>query len=323
MTLSSVLPVRAFGRTGIPVSAICVGTAAWGTSSPVHGVTVPEADAVATARHAFAGPVSILDTANNYGDGESERRIGLAVRQAEADGEGPPRDFTIQTKLDRDPVTGSFDRDRMRASLAESLDRLGLDSLPLLYLHDPEHIGFDAAMAPGGPVESLRMLRDEGFARFIGISGGPASMLEQFVDTGLFDALITHNRYTLVDRTADRLLTRASEAGLGVLNAAVYGGGMLAAWPRTTDRYHYAAAPEQLLAAVDAMGAACERHGVPLIAAATQFSTRDPRIHSTVCGVVSPAQLDEAVANASLAIPEELWDELENLVPSEGTWIRD
>ncbi|MBF4572007.1 aldo/keto reductase [Herbiconiux sp. VKM Ac-1786] len=313
------LPTTVLGRTGLTVSNLCVGTAAWGVSSPVHGLAVPEEVAVATARRAFEGPFTILDTSNEYGAGESERRVGLAVREAG----GLPEGFVVQTKLDRDPVTGSFDGERMRASLAESLERLGLPRVPLLHLHDPEHIGFDAAMASGGPVEALRRMRDEGLVDSIGISGGPASMLLRFVETGLFDALITHNRFTLVDRTADRLLQAAHDAGLGVMNAAVYGGGILAHHPRRSDRYHYGPASAELLAAVDAMGAACERAGVPLIAAALQFSTRDPRIHSTICGVVSPGQLDEAVELATLEIPAELWDELEALAPPAGSWLND
>ncbi|MCS5734662.1 aldo/keto reductase [Herbiconiux daphne] len=316
---TSTIPTAVLGRTGLRVSSICVGTAAWGVDSPVHGVTVSESDAVQTALRAFAGPVNMLDTSNNYGDGESERRIGEAVREAG----GVPDGFVLQTKLDRHPVSGSFDADRMRASLDESLGRLGVDRLPILYLHDPEHIGFEAAMAPGGPVESLQRLRDEGYADHIGISGGPASMLLEFVETGLFDALITHNRFTLVDRTADRLIGAAHAAGVGVVNAAVYGGGILTQWPRASDRYHYSAAPTELLDAVDAMGAACDRHGVPLIAAALQFSTRDPRIASTVCGVVSPAQLDDAIENVSLPVPDDLWRELEQLCPSPATWIGD
>lgn len=307
------------GRTGLAVSPLCLGTAAWGVSSPVHGLTVPEEDAVQLTLAAFDSPVNFIDTSNNYGAGESERRLGLAVRQAG----GVPDGFVIQTKLDRDPTTDSFDPDRMRRSLDESLERLGIDRVPILHLHDPEHIGFDAAMAPGGPVEVLQALRDEGYADFIGISGGPAQMLTRFVETGVFDVLITHNRATLVDRTADSLLDAAATAGLGVVNAAIYGGGILAAWPRTSDRYHYAPAAPALLAAIDAMGAACERHGVPLIVAALQSSLRDPRIHSTVCGLVMPAQLDETVRMAETVVPDELWDELDALRPPRELWIDD
>ncbi|MHA7181226.1 aldo/keto reductase [Arthrobacter sp. MDB2-24] len=312
------LETRPLGRTGLRVSRLCIGTAAWGVSSPVHELTVSEEDAIATAGRAFAGPVTVLDTSNNYGDGESERRVGAAIRQY-----GLPDGFIIQTKLDRDPTTDTFDTDRMGASLEESLERLGLDRVPILYLHDPEHIGFDAAMAPDGPVEALRRFRDEGYTDHIGISGGPATMLQQFVETGHFDALITHNRFTLVDRTADRLLDAATKADVGVMNAAVYGGGLLANWPRSTNRYHYAEAKPEIVAAVDAMGAACARHGVPLRAAALQFSTRDSRISSTICGVVSPEQVDEAVLNLHLAIPDALWDELEAICPDPRTWIND
>jgi len=307
------------GRTGLAVSRVCVGTAAWGVASPVHGLVVPEEVAVATTLRAFEGPLNFLDTSNNYGDGESERRIGEAVRRAG----GVPDGFVIQTKLDRDPETDSFDRDRMRRSLDESLERLSIDRIPVLYLHDPEHIGFDAAMADGGPVEVLLALRDEGYADHVGISGGPATMLTSFVETGLFDAVITHNRFTLVDRTSDALLDAAAARDVGVVNAAVYGGGILASWPRRSDTYHYAPAPAPLLAAIDAMGEACERHGVPLIAAALQASLRDPRIHSTICGLVSPDQLEQTLELAALEIPAALWTELDALRPPRETWIGD
>jgi D-threo-aldose 1-dehydrogenase len=281
-------------------------------------LVVPEEDAIATVHAMLDSPINFIDTSNNYGDGESERRIGSALASRPL-----PADVVLQTKLDRDPDTNAFDADRMRRSLDESFERLGMDKVPLLYLHDPEHITFDEAMAAGGPVEVLLRLRDEGYADRVGISGGPASLMERFVKTRLFDALITHNRFTLVDRTADDLLTAATEIGMGVINAAVYGGGILSTWPRASDRYHYATAPSPLLAAIDAMGAACTRHGVPLIAAALQTSTRDPRIHSTICGMVSPAQLHSTISLLDVHIPDELWDELESLRPDRSTWLDD
>jgi D-threo-aldose 1-dehydrogenase len=78
-----------------------------------------------------------------------------------------------------------------------------------------------------------------------------------------------------------------------------------------------------MLAAIDAMGAACERHGIPLITAALQSSLRDPRIHSTVCGLVTPQQLDETVRMAETEIPDDLWEELDALRPSRESWIDD
>jgi D-threo-aldose 1-dehydrogenase len=307
------------GSTGLRVSSVCVGTAAWGVASPVHGLAVPERDAVETAIRAFDGPVSILDTSNNYGDGESERRIGVAIREHG----GVPPGFVIQTKLDRDPASGSFDSGRMRRSLEDSLTRLGLDRVPLLFLHDPENVGFEASMADAGPVASLLALRDEGYADHVGISGGPASLLARFVETGLFDAMITHNRFTLVDRTADTLIGAAAAAGVGVLNAAVYGGGLLAESPRRTDTYHYSTASAALLASVDAMGAACSEFGVPLRAAALQFSARDERISSTIVGMVSPQQLDDMLELLAIPIPPALWARLEECAPDESEWIDD
>jgi D-threo-aldose 1-dehydrogenase len=312
------VPRVVLGRTGLEVSRVCVGTAAWGVVSEVHELEVPEADAVATVRAALASSVNFLDTSNNYGEGESERRVGVALAGVDVSD-----DFVVQTKLDRDPETGSFGADRMRRSLDESLTRLGMTRVPLLYLHDPENTTYEEAMAPGGAVETLVALRDEGYAGHIGISGGPTALLRRFVDTGVFDALITHNRFTLVDRTADELVSAAYEGGLGVINAAVYGGGILAQWPRVTDRYHYRSAPPGVLSAIDQMGAACHRRGIPLIAAALQSSVRDRRIHSTICGMVSPAQLAQTIDLLAMPVPDELWDELEHLRPARSLWIND
>jgi len=105
---------------------------------------------VATVRRAFAGPINFLDTSNGYSGGESERRIGAALAEAG----GLPDGFVLATKVDRDGATGDFSGDQVRRSARESLERLGLDRIQLLYLHDPEHITYEEAMAPGGPVDA-------------------------------------------------------------------------------------------------------------------------------------------------------------------------
>ncbi len=115
----------------------------------------------------------------------------------------------------------------MRASVKESLERLGLDRVPLLHLHDPERISFAAAIEPGGPVEALAELKREGIAEHLGVAGGPVGLMRQYLDTGVFEVVLTHNRYTLLDRSADALFRAAHERGIGALNAAPYGGGML------------------------------------------------------------------------------------------------
>lgn len=259
------------------------------------------------------GRITFLDTSNGYGGGNSEVVIGSALA-------GRPGDIVLQTKLDRDPRTGDFGGERMRRSLAESLDRLGIESVPLLYLHDPELISYDEAFAADGPVAALVAMKESGVAKRIGISGGPAPMLRHYVGTGLFDAVITHNRFTLVDRSSADLVAEAAGRGMAVVNAAVYGGGALANWPRPATRYAYGPAHPATTEAVQLMGEACARSGVPLAAAAIQFSSRHPDVTSTVIGATSSAHIRDAIAADLLDIPESLWEELETFVPLPNAW---
>jgi len=129
-------------------------------------------------------------------------------------------------------------------------------------------------------------------------------------------SLLTHNRWTLVDRSADDLISEAFERGLGVVNAAVFGGGILAAGPGRTTSYAYAPASPDLLRRITLMEQACDRHGVPLAAAALHVSLRDPRITSTVVGLSRPERVEETLLLASTPITAELEAELEALVPS-------
>ncbi len=278
-------------------------------------------DPAAVLAAVFAGSTAPLlraiDTSNEYSGGLSEQLIGNAIRHF---GDSAPEAVTVATKLDRDPITGSFSGDRMRRSLDESRARLGMDVIPILYLHDPESMSYTEAFSAGGAVEALVGMKTEGSAERIGISGGPARMLEKYVESGLFDAVITHNRFTLVDRSADRLLDLASEAGVTVFNAAPYGSAPLAKWPAPVTSYAYRPASPAMIAAIAAMGRAAEEAGVPLPAAALQFSMRDPRVSSTVVGINSSAQLARTMTLATQPIPDELWAQLERLRPSPELW---
>jgi D-threo-aldose 1-dehydrogenase len=314
--VSAALDPRPLGRTGLRVSPLCVGTSPFGM--PTHyGSVVEPARAVATVLATFDSPITFLDTSNEYGEGEVERRIGEAVR---ARG-GLPAGFVLETKVDPDPRTGDFSGRRVRASLEESLERLGLDRVPLLHLHDPERISFEAAMAPDGPVQALIRLRDEGIVDGIGIAGGPVDLITRYVETDVFDAVLTHNRFTLLDRSAEPLIDAATARGMGVLNAAVYGGGMLAKGPDARPRYAYGAGDPSLAETARRMGAACDRHGVPLAAAALQLSVREPRIHATVVGMSAPGRVGETLALLDVQVPDELWQELRELAPPPGLWI--
>jgi len=298
------------GRSGLSVSRLCLGTAGWSDQRS------PEPDSIATGLRFVDSPLNFMDTSNNYG--ESESRIGTLISQL---GGQLPSGTILQTKLDRDPVTNDFSASRMRRSLDESLGRLGVDRLPLLYLHDPENTSYDFAMSAGGPVEQLIAFRDAGIVENIGISGAPVDLLTRFVDTGIFDVLITHSRYTLVDRAASDLIEHANEKGLGVLNAAPFGGGILSTYPLAFTRYGYVEAPASVRHAAESMGDMLQSRGIPLAAAALQFSMRNPAIHSTIVGALTPDQLDGLLQLSSYPIPHETWDELDELAPHASTWL--
>lgn len=193
------LSLRPLGMTGLHVTPLCIGCSAIGNMPDTFTYAVSEERAIATVRAIFASPINFVDTAASYGDGESERRIGSVLREMG----GLPTSFVLATKADRDMQTGEFTGAQIRRSVERSLHLLGLAQLPICFLHDPEHIGFAAAMAPGGPVEMLRQCQEEGLIRHIGVAGGPIAMMTQFVETDLFALAISHNRFTLLNQEAD------------------------------------------------------------------------------------------------------------------------
>jgi D-threo-aldose 1-dehydrogenase len=222
----------------------------------------------------------------------------------------------LATKADRDIQTGIFTGEQMQRSVERSLHLLGLEQLQLVYLHDPEHISFEEAMQPGGPVEVLQQCKEEGLIAHLGVAGGPIDMMIRFVDTGLFEAAISHNRFTLLNREAEPLWKVCTRRGVAALNAAPYGSGLLAKGPGAYPRYMYSQASPELLRRAGQMEEACERHGLPLAAAALQFSLRDTRISSTIVGMSRPERLAETLKLAQHPIPDELWAELDAIYRS-------
>ncbi len=224
---NTLLSKRPLSSTGLLVTPLCIGAAPLGDMPETFQYGTSEEQALVTLRTAFEGPINFLDTAASYGEGESERRIGKAIQ---ANG-GLPAGFVLATKADRDLKTGDFSGEQIKRSVEGSLERLGLDRLQYVYIHDPEHTTFQNVMGPGGPLEALRKLQDEGVIDHIGISGGPIDMLIRYVETGAFSAVETHNRYTLLNRSAEPLLDVASRMGVAVINGAPYGSGILAKGP--------------------------------------------------------------------------------------------
>lgn len=305
-TSTDFLPLRPFGRTDLRVTPLCVGCAQLGDMPETFAFSVPEERALETIRAAFRGPINYLDTAASYGDGESERRIGLVLKELG----GVPAGCALGTKCDRDLHTGDFSGGQIQRSIERSLRLLGLDRIDVMFLHDPEHTTFDNVMSRGGPLEVMQRFKAAGVIGCLGVAGGPIDMSIRYVETGAFEAVITHNRYTLLNRLAEPLLNIASVRGLAVMNAAPYGSGMLAKGPEAYARYAYQAAPAELLEATRAMADICARYDVPLAAAALQFSLRDPRLTSTIVGMSRPERIEQTLALARHPIPDELWPEL-------------
>jgi D-threo-aldose 1-dehydrogenase len=305
---------RILGGTRLSVSPLCVGCAPLGDMPETFDFSVDEDRARETLWAVLESQINFLDTAASYGDGESERRIGEVLEEMG----GLPEDVVLATKADRDLTTGEFSGEQMRRSVERSLRLLGLDRLQLVYLHDPEHESFENIMSDGGPVEVLSGLKEEGMIQHLGVAGGPIDLMIRFVETDLFEAVITHNRYTLVNRTADPLFDVASERAVAALNAAPYGSGILAKGPDAYARYEYTEAPKEMVEQVRAMQDACREFEVPLAAAALQFSLKDPRIVSTIVGMSRPERVEQTLNLATHPIPAELWERIEALESSNG-----
>jgi D-threo-aldose 1-dehydrogenase len=298
---------RTLGRTGLSVSPVCVGTSALGSHPTQYGYEVSHETAVATIRRVFDGPFNFIDTSNEYGHGgDSERRIGEAIKEAG----GLPADIVLATKVDPIVGTTDFSGDRVRKSVEESLERLGLDRLQLVYFHDPEKITFEEGTAPGGPLEALIELKNQGVIEHLGVAGGPIDLELKYLATDAFDVVISHNRYTLVDQTAEPLIQDAAARRVAFVNAAPFGGGMLVKGPDAVPNYCYRPASPAIVERVRKMEQLCKAHDVPLAAAALQFSTRDPRVASTIVGMSEPRRVAQTAALAEWDIPAELWDEL-------------
>jgi D-threo-aldose 1-dehydrogenase len=304
-TVVDPLARRPFGKTGLMVPPIAVGCAPIGNMGDTFGYDVTENDAVATILAALDSPFPYIDTAAHYGDGESERRVGLALRERG----GLPENAILETQEARDSKN-DYSGETVKRRMERSLQLLGVDRVEIVYLHDQEWTTFEDAMAPGGPVEVLQKFRDEGVSGHLGVAGGPVPIQMQYVETGLFDALIHHNRYTLLNRSAEPLIEAAAARGMAILNAAPYGSGMLVKGPDAYPRYAYQQASPEMIDRVRQFQAVADRHGVPLAAVALQFSTRDPRMTATIVGMSRPERIADTLRYLTTPIPDTLWEEI-------------
>jgi D-threo-aldose 1-dehydrogenase len=295
-------------------------------AAPIAGLFAPVSEDVAarTLAAAWAAGIRAFDTAPHYGVGVSERRLGSFLAQQ-------PRDeFTVCTKVGRllVPAAGDVQGDEgfygippltrvrdysgngVRRSLEESLERLGLDRVDIALIHDPDDF-MEQAAAEAYP--ALAALRDQGVVRAVGAGMNSASALAWLAERCDLDCVLVAGRYTLLDQSAaEDLFPLCQRRGVAVLAAGVFNSGILAA-PDGGGTYDYAPAPPAVAARVRQLRDACARHGVPLPAAALQFTLRNPAVTTAVVGARSAGEITADVSYLAAHIPGALWAELEAL----------
>ncbi|MEW2624581.1 aldo/keto reductase [Streptomyces sp. NPDC048106] len=307
------------GRSGVSVSRFGLGTA------PLAGLfsAVSDRQAADTLEAAWAAGIRYFDTAPHYGAGLAERRLGAFLT-----GMGQPRsEYTVSTKVGRllvpgDSIRGDdafhgepglarirdYSAEGVYRSLAESLERSGLDAFDVVLVHDPDDHWEEAVT---GAYPALARLRAEGAVRAIGAGMNQTAMLTRFVTETDLDCVLVAGRYSLLDRSAaDELLPACAEREVGVLVGGVFNSGILAN-PGPDAMYDYVPAPEAIRRRVVALGERCAAHGVALAAAALQFPLRHPAVTGVVVGARSAREVTVNVSHAAATIPEELWAELD------------
>lgn len=306
---------RPLGRTGLEVSALCAGGGVLGSVPQIFGYEVSEQTAGSLLSALMDSPITFLDTSNGYAGGESERRIGAALRERG----GAPEGFVIATKVDGS--AGDFSARRVEESIRESSARLGMERFPVLHLHDPEYYPEVDFFAPGGAVDALVAAREAGIAQHLGIATGSIELAHRFLDTGHFDVLLMHSRYTLIDRSAEELYARAHAEGVGIVNAAVLGAGVLSRPQDHHTLYGYLPLKDGILEAARRMEEATLAEGIPLSTLALQFSLRDPRISSTAVGFSRQERIGQTLDALATPVPAQLWERIEELVPPREAWL--
>ncbi|HEV8680867.1 MAG TPA: aldo/keto reductase [Stellaceae bacterium] len=318
---------RRIGRTALDVTVLGLGCATLGGSR----IDVTPDEAMAIVRAAWDAGVRYVDTAPYYGFGQAERAVGDALR-------AEPRDaWVLSTKVGRllrplpaiPQATGISDRPRhmppfgpvydysydgIMRSFEDSLQRLGLARIDILYVHDigayqhgPEaHPALMRTLLESG-YRALDELRRSGAVQAIGIGVNEREVLLEALEWGQWDAFLLAGRYTLLEQAPlDDLLPKCLASGTSIVVGGPLNSGVLAG----RDTWNYRTAPPDVVARVETIGTVCERHSVPLAAAALQFPLAHPAVAAIIPG---PRNADEFRANLALldySIPALLWQEL-------------
>ncbi|QFG70338.1 aldo/keto reductase [Ornithinimicrobium pratense] len=282
---------------------------------------------------AWDAGIRSFDTAPHYGLGLSERRLGAFLRTRER------ASFQLSTKVGRileprtDPrpaddmehgfavpadTVRRFDPSRsgIERSVADSLERLGLDRVDTLLLHDPDVYDLDRGLREGLP--ALATLRDEGVTGEVGIGVNSVEAAVRAVREGDIDVVMIAGRYTLLEQhAAEELLPLCLERGVRIIAVGVFNSGLLAAATPASAHYDYGAVPADLVERTERLRAVCTRHDVPLPCAALQFPLRHPAIGQIAIGTARRSSLAQNVEYLRAQIPAALWSDLEaeGLIP--------
>jgi len=329
--MTAAFAVRRVGRTGLEVTALGLGGATFGGVAPVE-----TPDALATVAHAHDAGVRYFDTAPQYGYGKSEHIVGDILRERSG--------YCLSTKVGRllRPLRGprpagdvwfrplpfepvyDYSYDGIMRSYEDSLRRLGLERVDILYLHDPDvyvrETGHGAAAfrsAIASSYRALDALRASGRVKAIGIGVNDAQPIADALEAGQWDVFMLAGRYTLLEQAPlHTLLPAVANHGASVVIAGPFNSGILAG----RETWNYTRAPDDIRRRVDGMARVCTAHGVPLPAAALQFPLAHPAVAATVPGPRSAAEFDQILAWWNLKIPPALWRDLktEKLIDAEA-----
>jgi len=304
------------GRTSLTVTKLGLGTA------PLGGMyrAVEDSDAHAVAIQAWNAGLRLFDTAPLYGFGLAERRLGDILRDR------PRGELTLSTKVGRLLQEGAppepdqswfgapllnpvfdFSYDGVMRSFEASLERLGLERVDILHIHDPDD-HFDDALS--GAYRALDKLRGEKLIGALGAGMNQAEMLARFARSADFDCFLLAGRYTLLDQVGlTELLPLCLEKGIAIIVGGAFNSGLLAD-PSPDAHYNYGPVPAAILERAMRLQAVCARHGVPLKAAALQFPFGHPAVAAVLIGPRSAAELEDNLAMFRVEIPADLWAEL-------------
>jgi len=294
----------------IKVSEICFGTSALGNMPDTYGYEVNPSIAEETILAILNGPSNFIDTSRNYGMGRSEKLIGNVFKSLG----GKPNNIILATKIDRDTATNILDRDATLKSFEQSIKALATEKIDILHLHDPEHCkDLNDITCKGGALDTLFQLKEEGSVTLVGLAMGKVEMMYDLIQEWPFDVMINHNRFTLLNRQADKLFNLAKKKGIKIFNAAPFCGGILAKGTKETNRLVYQEVSEKKLKPIFDLEKICLKYNIPLGAAALQFSMKDPRISSTIVGITKKSRIDQIVEWSNFEISEDAWTEILSL----------